>query len=109
MPEKRLRHLPAVRVGETLELAAMRVAARQDRSLSSVVRLALQEYVLIDTDTRTTDVYRKGADGLWVLHPFAGDQAVELASVALTIPAAVLFDELDAPTVAESAVPVEAR
>ena len=77
---------------------------------SSYRQLAsLQEYVLIDTDTRTTDVYRKGADGLWVLHPFAGEEAVELASVALTIPAAVLFDELDAPTVAESAVPVEAR
>jgi len=63
---------------------------------SSYRQLAsLQEYVLIDTDTRATDVYRKGADGLWVLHPFAGEQAVELASVALTIPAAVLFDELD--------------
>ena len=36
------------------------------RSLAS-----LQEYVLIDLDTRSTDCYRKGADGLWVLHPFA--------------------------------------
>jgi Uma2 family endonuclease len=70
---------------------------------SSYRQLAsLQEYVLIDTDTRATDVYRKGADGLWVLHPFAGDEAVELVSVALTIPAAVLFDELDAPAVAEA-------
>jgi len=63
---------------------------------SSYRQLAsLQEYVLIDTDTRATDVYRKGADGLWVLHPFAGNQAIELTSVALTIPADVLFDELD--------------
>ena len=66
---------------------------------------SLQEYVLIDTDTRATDVYRKGDDGLWVLHPFASDEAVELASVALTIPAAVLFDELDLPVVAEAGVP----
>jgi Uma2 family endonuclease len=58
---------------------------------------SLQEYVLVDTDTRATDVYRKGADGLWVLHPFARNQTVELASVALTLSAAVLFDELDAP------------
>ena len=65
---------------------------------------SLQEYVLIDTDTRATDVYRKGDDGLWVLHPFASDEAVELASVALTIPAAVLFDELDLPAVAEAGV-----
>ena len=61
---------------------------------------SLQEYVLVDTDTRATDVFRKRSDGLWVLHPFASDQAVELASVALTIPAAVLFDELEAPAVA---------
>jgi Uma2 family endonuclease len=67
---------------------------------SSYRQLAsLQEYVLIDTDTRATDVYRKGADGLWVLHPFAREDAVELASVALTVPAAVLFDELDLPAV----------
>lgn len=75
---------------------------------SSYRQLAsLQEYVLIDTDTRTTDVYRKGADGLWVLHPFAGDQAVELASVALTMSAAVLFDELNAPAAPEAGAPVE--
>lgn len=63
---------------------------------------SLQEYVLIDTDTRATDVYRKGADGLWVLHPFVRDDGVELSSVALTIPAAVLFDELDLPAVAST-------
>lgn len=63
---------------------------------SSYRQLAsLQEYVLIDTAARTTDVYRKGADGLWVLHPFARDTAVVLASVALTMGAELLFDEVD--------------
>jgi Uma2 family endonuclease len=57
---------------------------------------SLKEYMLIDTDTRATDVYRKGADGLWVLHPFAKDESVELASVALTITAQTLFDEVEA-------------
>ncbi|MBK7003178.1 MAG: Uma2 family endonuclease [Rhodoferax sp.] len=28
---------------------------------------SLEEYVLIDLDTRSTDCYRKGFDGLWVL------------------------------------------
>lgn len=41
-----------------------------------------------------TDCYRKGADGLWVLHPFAGGETVELASVVLTISAATLFAEV---------------
>ncbi|MBI3372643.1 MAG: Uma2 family endonuclease [Betaproteobacteria bacterium] len=59
------------------------------RSLAS-----LQEYVLIDLDTRATDCYRKGADGLWVLHPFARGEAVVLACVALELTAAQLFAEV---------------
>ena len=55
---------------------------------------SLQEYVLVDLDTRATDCYRKGADGLWVLHPFANGQTVELASVALQISAEQLFAEV---------------
>ncbi len=58
---------------------------------------SLEEYVLIDLDTRTTDGYRKGADGLWVLHPFARDQSVELSSVALTLSAAQLFADVVEP------------
>ena len=56
---------------------------------------SLQEYVLIDPDTRTTDVYRKGADGLWVLHPFVRGEAVAWASVNLTLAATQLFAEVD--------------
>ena len=59
------------------------------RSLAS-----LEEYALIDLDTRTTDCYRKGPDGLWVLHPFARGDALELASVGLVLSAAQLFAEV---------------
>jgi Uma2 family endonuclease len=59
------------------------------RSLAS-----LQEYVLIDLDTRSTDGYRKGTDGLWVLHPFARGDTIELASVALQITAGQLFADV---------------
>ena len=55
---------------------------------------SLEEYLLVDLDTRLTDCYRKGADGLWVLHPFARGEAVELASVALTLSAAQVFAEV---------------
>ena len=59
------------------------------RSLSS-----LQEYVLIDLDTRSTDCFRKRDDGLWVLHPFVRGEPVSLASVALELTAAQLFAEV---------------
>ena len=56
---------------------------------------SLQEYALIDLDTRCTDVYRIGADGLWVLHPFAAGNTVHLASVGLNITAEQLFAEVN--------------
>ena len=55
---------------------------------------SLEEYVLVDLDTRTTDCYRKGADGLWVLHPFAKGATVTLASVALDVTVQQLFAEV---------------
>ena len=55
---------------------------------------SLEEYLLVDLDTRNVDCYRKGADGLWVLHPFARGQAVTLSSVALEVSAAQLFAEV---------------
>ena len=58
---------------------------------------SLQEYALVDLDTRTTDCYRLGADGFWVLHPFARGEAVALASVALTMTAEQLFADVDNP------------
>ena len=68
-----------------------------DRGLkfSQYRRLAsLEEYLLIDLDSRSADCYRKGADGLWVLHPFARGEQVTLASVALELSAAQLFAEV---------------
>jgi len=55
---------------------------------------SLEEYALIDLDTRSTDVYRKGTDGLWVLHPFGRGEAVVLASVALELSAMQLFADV---------------
>lgn len=56
----------------------------------------LREYLLVDTDSRRCDLYRKGADGLWVLHPFEPGQALRLESVALDLPAALLWAEVPA-------------
>lgn len=65
------------------------------RSLAS-----LEEYVLIDLDTRSTDCYRKNSDGLWVLHPFSRGAPVTLASVALELTSEQLFAEVQDPLVA---------
>jgi Uma2 family endonuclease len=54
----------------------------------------LREYLLIDPDKRRCDLYRKGADGLWVLHPSGSDEPVHLASVDLSIAPATLWEDL---------------
>ena len=56
---------------------------------------SLQEYVLIEIDTRTTDCYRKGSVGLWVLHPFARGESIALASVGMELTADAVFAEVE--------------
>jgi len=55
----------------------------------------LREIAFIDLDERRTSVYRKNADGLWVLHPFDAGADVQFASVDLTITATALFADVD--------------
>ncbi len=61
---------------------------------------SLREYLIVDLARRRSEVYRKGADGLWVLHPFDTGQTVHLASVELELPDAVIYadvnDDVDA-------------
>ncbi len=55
---------------------------------------SLQEYLLVDIARRRVDLHRKGADGLWVLHPSEGEQTIALASVGLDLAADVLYADL---------------
>jgi Uma2 family endonuclease len=54
----------------------------------------LQEYLLVDPAARRCDLYRRGADGLWVLHPGAPEQGVHFASVELELDGTRLWDEV---------------
>ncbi len=55
---------------------------------------SLREYLLVDTDSRRCDLFRKSDDGLWVLHPLEPGQAVSLAAVRAEISAAQLWAEV---------------
>jgi len=57
---------------------------------------SLQELAFIDPNSRCTDVYRRGTDGLWVLHPFRADEGLEFASVKLRMDAQTLFADVPA-------------
>ncbi|MDP2809007.1 MAG: Uma2 family endonuclease [Rhodocyclaceae bacterium] len=55
----------------------------------------LEEYALVDLDARRVEIFRRSAEGLWVLHEFAGEQAVEFISVGATVPAEVLYENVE--------------
>lgn len=79
-----------------VEVLSPSTASRDRGDKFAAYRLlpSLLEYVLIDPVTRRSDVYRKGADGLWVLHPVTGLEPLRLQSVALEIAPEVLWDEV---------------
>jgi len=65
----------------------------------------LREYLLVDVVRQRCELYRKGADGLWVLHPGGTGEGVQLASVDLAISADALWADLEPPASADTAAP----
>ena len=56
-------------------------------------RLAsLQEYVLVDPETRRIEGFRRNAADQWVLFDMSQDEAMECASVACSVPLLQVFD-----------------
>jgi Uma2 family endonuclease len=56
---------------------------------------SLQEYVLVDPETRRIEAFRVGADGLWVLHDMSERSAVSLASIGCEISMSDVFDGVE--------------
>jgi Uma2 family endonuclease len=56
---------------------------------------SLEEYALVDPDTRRVEVFRVGADGLWVLHDMSELAVVTLASVGCEMAMADVFDGVE--------------
>ena len=82
-------HVTAPRIGVHQQVFAQRRQFAAYRKLTT-----LREYLLVDTDSRRCDVFRKRDDGLWVLHPFEAGQAVGLASGGLELSAEALWAEV---------------
>jgi Uma2 family endonuclease len=67
---------------------------------------SLREYLLVDPDTRRCDLYRLGAEGLWVLHPVEPGNGLRLDSVGLDLSAAALWAEVPEAIATGLAAPV---
>jgi Uma2 family endonuclease len=56
---------------------------------------SLQEYLLIEQDRLHADLFRRNAEGLWVLHPLGPGATVHLQSVSLTLPIEALYEDVE--------------
>lgn len=54
---------------------------------------SLEEYVLIDPERVSVEVFRRDANGRWVLYPYAAEDVVELASVNLRLPMGTVYED----------------
>ena len=58
---------------------------------------ALQEYIVVDPDTRRVEGFLRGADNLWVLHDMSDDEVLVATSLGLSVPMADVFAGIDPP------------
>jgi Uma2 family endonuclease len=56
---------------------------------------ALQEYLLIDPETRRVEAFRKSADGLWVFHDMSDGDALESPCIGVRISLVDVFAGID--------------
>jgi Uma2 family endonuclease len=56
---------------------------------------SLREALFIDVARRVVDLYRRGGDGLWVLHPLQAGDVMALSSLGLSVPVDRIFDDLE--------------
>ena len=56
---------------------------------------ALQEYILIDPETRRIEAFRRNADTQWVLYDMSQDEAMLAPCIAARVTLAEVFDGVD--------------
>ncbi|MEI7869633.1 MAG: Uma2 family endonuclease [Candidatus Methylumidiphilus sp.] len=57
---------------------------------------SLQEYAIVDIDSRRVECFRRNGENHWVLFDFEGVGECEFASIGLSIPLAAVFEDVEA-------------
>lgn len=55
---------------------------------------SLQEYVLVGSETKTVEVFRRDARGTWVYTPYEANDEIELSSMGLTISIKDIYEDV---------------
>ncbi|MFL5667438.1 MAG: Uma2 family endonuclease [Ktedonobacteraceae bacterium] len=57
----------------------------------------IHEYVLVNTERSSVEVYRRTTGKLWTLYPFERGEQVELASIGVTLPVTAIYENVKLP------------
>jgi len=60
------------------------------RSLDSI-----QEYIIVDIDSKRVECFRRTTDNEWLLHDYVGEVDCELTSLGFTVPLAEFFEDIE--------------
>lgn len=58
---------------------------------------SLKEYVLIDTERRSVECFRRNGEGRWVLHPFGPGDRLELESLGFSCAVEAVYEDVELP------------
>ena len=56
---------------------------------------SLQEYVLVDLAARRIELFRRNAEGRWVLYEYNAGDTIEFASLSLRVPVALILEDTE--------------
>lgn len=56
---------------------------------------SLREYLLIEQDRMQVDLFRRNADDRWELYPAGRADTLQLASLGLQLPVALIYDDIE--------------
>lgn len=58
---------------------------------------SLQEYLLVDLETRRLELFRRNPENHWVLYDYGAGEHIEFTALNLSIPVDLVFEDTDEP------------
>ncbi|MFQ4134747.1 Uma2 family endonuclease [Nodosilinea sp. PGN35] len=55
---------------------------------------SLKEYVLIGSEAKTVEVFRRNSDGSWAFIPYGPGETIELASLGIRVPMESIYEDV---------------
>ncbi len=82
-----------------IEVLSTKTEAYDRGNKSSYYRAcsSIQEYVLVNTQQKAVELYRRASDNLWTLHTFAPGDQVHFANIGVTISMAAIYEYIGFP------------